>query len=166
MYGRTLQVHQGRWEQIIFSSVARAAGVPKTDEQKCVLKCLCRVAARKSAFSRLDFNDFVWNRVLDRSSSEMHLGSIMRFQQMDNSSTLDQILMERVRKARKCGNYQNPLQSEPPQSSKLEAFVSKENHPLSKDVGLDPGKRNVATMIDSDGITSSSKAGYSDSERS
>ena len=38
----------------------------------------------------------------------------------------------------------------PPQT---EAIPSRDNHPLSKDVGLDPGKKNVATMIDSDGIT-------------
>lgn len=39
------------------------------------------------------------------------------------------------------------------QSESTPVQESKKNHPTSKTVGLDLGRRNVATMIDSDGIT-------------
>ena len=103
----------------------------------------------------MDYNDFIWNRLLDRKKVDKKLRNGFRFHhQITTDGVCVSILYSRQDPSGKSNKNKKTAvfttECKPPQT---EAIPSRDNHPLSKDVGLDPGKKNVATMIDSDGIT-------------
>ena len=101
------------------------------------------VKERKDAIERRDFNDLVWGKILDRKTVDRKLRKGFRFH---HEISTDGVAVSIL--------YSQPV----PRGSKSKVgetdiqIDSEANpRPLSKSVGLDPGKRNVATMVDGDG---------------
>ena len=109
------------------------------------------VTARKDAPTRSAFNDWVWDRLLDRRKVDRKLRKGFRFHHEISTDGVSISILYSRPKPRAPTDMATPRVD---RAGKLSIHCSGEydSAPPCKRVGLDPGKRNVATMIDEDGI--------------
>ncbi len=91
------------------------------------------VEARKAAGNRLIYNDWVWGHLLNRRGCQENIDFTMKLQQTVWSSAC----FTKTKKSKLCPQWV-PLQDADEVTSCI---------PPSQTMGLDPGKKNVATMI-------------------
>lgn len=115
------------------------------------------VAARKEFTSRSCYNDWVWNRFLDRKTVDRKLRNGFTFHhQISTDGVSASILYSRPKssssKSRVVTTKGSKSQQQQQQRHLQEGNEEETNEVPSKTIGLDPGKKNVATLTDADGV--------------
>lgn len=99
------------------------------------------VRERKTAEDRTAYNDLVWNRLLDRPKVDRKSRKYRFHHEITTDGVAVTLLYSKESPIRSAEEHVRKQKTEP------------SNNPPGRHVGLDPGKRNIATMVDENGIT-------------